>query len=311
MAEDNKGFNFGQVATGVASGAANGILGQVFGSIFGKSQDKRQVKQQQKLNDIAEATNKRMIDYSNAGQEAMQMRMWENTNLPAQIEMAKKAGMSISSIYGGSGAGGTTAGAGGSGGGTVSASSADGGAARAGMGLQMANQIAMQQAQIENLRANTQKTEAEAENIAGVERESKGETLKQQQFQNQVNELIGAKRIADNYDWAADKIEIESQRANAEWEAFQAAGFKGKTFNDPSSPIAKALSAGWEKTVEELKGAKTENNIKKAEHTIKQFEAGLAKEGISPSSPWYIKIVGDLLEKTGLSPIKAVKDSVK
>lgn len=298
---DKTGFAM-QAGAGIATGAANTFLGQLAGQIFGKQNDERQIEQQRKLNELALRDNKEMIAFSNKEQEAMQKRMFEMTNLPAQVQLAKEAGMSISSLYGGSGAGGSTLGGSGASA-SVGTSTADSGSTRTGMGLQIAQQLAMQQAQTENLRANTEKTKAEAANISGVDKDSKTETLKQQQFQNQVNELIGAKRIADSYDWAADKIEIESQRANAEWEAYQAAGFKGKTFNDPTSPIAKAMSAGWEKATEELKAAKTENNIKKAELTIKQFEAGLAKEGISPSSPWYIKIVGDLMQKTGLGGI--------
>ena len=39
--------------------------------------------------------------------------MWNSTNVEAQIEHMKNAGMSISAMYGGSGGGGTTAGSGG------------------------------------------------------------------------------------------------------------------------------------------------------------------------------------------------------
>lgn len=176
MAEDKPSFGMQMVQAGAAAGA-NTLLGQVGDWLFGKKRDKRQLEQQKKLNDLALQTNKDMLTFSNEQSEAMQNRMWEKTNLPAQIQMAKDAGMSISALYGGSGAGGTTVGTGGGSGGNVGAGQADGGVARGMLSLQAANMIAMQKAQVENLQANTEKTKAEAEQIGGAQTEKlKAET---------------------------------------------------------------------------------------------------------------------------------------
>ena len=78
----------------------------------------------------------------------------------------KNAGMSISAMYGGSGGGGTTAG---SGGGSAPIATADGEVQRQAMGLQLGRQAA----ELALLQAQTKKTEVEAENLEGVDRENK------------------------------------------------------------------------------------------------------------------------------------------
>lgn len=292
MAEENTGFNFGQVATGVASGAANGILGQVFGSIFGKSQDKRQVKQQQKLNDIAEATNKRMISYSNAEQEAMQKRMFDMTNLPAQVKLAKEAGMSISSLYGGSGAGGTTVGTGGAGGGTVSAGSADGGTARTGMGLQMAQQIAMQQAQIDNLNANTEKTQAEAE-TQKVNLTTTKET-QEATIDRAIMESLKAKE-----EWT--KAIAESQELNRGLEnrlAIISAEATGKALQNEATKMGiKVSQAQIEKMAEDVAQGWQKLNLEEKQQAINKFKAEIDANypGLGSIAG---KIVDNVMERT-------------
>ncbi|QCS37327.1 DNA pilot protein [Tortoise microvirus 85] len=168
MAEDKPSFGMQMVQAGAAAGA-NTLLGQVGDWLFGKKRDKRQLDQQKKLNDIALQTNKDMLTFSNEQSEAMQNRMWEKTNLSGQLDLMRKEGMSISAMYGGSGAGGSTTGSGGGSGSGVGAGQADGGVARGMMSLQFANQLAMQKAQVDNLRANTEKTQAEAQQISGVQ----------------------------------------------------------------------------------------------------------------------------------------------
>lgn len=276
---------------GLAQGAANTAVGQGLGLLVNAVTGKQQEKQQERLTEQQIKAQAKMQNITNM----QQLDMWNKTNLPAQVQHAKDAGLNVGLFYGGAGAGGTTGG----GGAGVTGGTADGASERTGMGIQLATQLALQQAQVENIKADTEKKKAET---AGT-----GATTAGTEFQNALNEKIGLARMWERYEWASDKLEIESQRANAEWEAFVAGGFKGKTFDDPNSPLAKALTAGFEKTVEELKQAKTNNEIGKAEQIIKEFEAGLAKQGISPSTPWYVKMVADLLEKVGLNPITEIK----
>ena len=130
------------------------IAAPVLGLATGIGAGKRQIKQQKKLNELGIDAYKqqREIDQAN------QMEMWNATNVGAQIEHMKNAGMSISAMYGGSGGGGTTAG---SGGGSAPIATADGETARQAMGLQMA--------QMQLMQAQTEKTKAEAVKIAGAD----------------------------------------------------------------------------------------------------------------------------------------------
>ena len=86
-------------------------------------------------------------------------------------------------MYGGSGGGGTTAG---SGGGSAPIATADGETARQAMGLQLGKQAA----ELALLQAQTKKTEVEAENIAGVDRENKKETTRGIKFNNDMNDYL-------------------------------------------------------------------------------------------------------------------------
>ena len=131
------------------------IVSPALGIVAGIGAGKRQIKQQKKLNELGiEAyRQQREIDQAN------QMEMWNATNVEAQIEHMKNAGMSISAMYGGSGGGGTTAG---SGGGSAPIATADGEVQRQAMGLQ----IGRQTAELALMQAQTKKTEAEAIKIA-------------------------------------------------------------------------------------------------------------------------------------------------
>ena len=134
------------------------IAAPVLGLATGIGAGKRQIKQQKKLNELGidAYRQQREIDQAN------QMEMWNATNVGAQIEHMKNAGMSISAMYGGSGGGGTTAG---SGGGSAPIATADGEVQRQAMGLQVGRQTA----ELALMQAQTKKTEAEAEKIAGAD----------------------------------------------------------------------------------------------------------------------------------------------
>lgn len=132
-------------------GAAAGGVAQGLGSIFTIGEQRRaatkQFERQKELQEHAGET---------------QMDIWNRTNYGAQVEHMKAAGLNPALMYGmGGGAGGST--------GSVSTGQAsqqnvmDIGAAVA--------QNRLTQAQVENLEAQTEKTNAEAEKIAGVDTE--------------------------------------------------------------------------------------------------------------------------------------------
>lgn len=266
MAEDKPKFGMQ-----LAAGAANTILGQVGGMIFGKAQDKRQLRQQEKLNKLQIAGNKEMSEF----ERQQQMKMWEDTNYSAQVEQAKKAGMSISALYGGTGASGATAG-GGSG---AAVSGADAGDPNAGvgMGLQMASQLALMNAQKENIEADTANKKAQAEG-GQIDNIVKGATKDSAilKIQEDANKAL------------AEAVQSQQKQVINE-ETMQA---QIKTIQE--NAIGKILSN--EKATKDVR-------IKEAEAVINEFKANLAKQGISPETPWYVKMIADIADKFGISPL--------
>lgn len=136
-------------------------LGSWFGIGEGR-QDRRQINQQKKLNQLGVDTYKQTLDL----QKQKELDMLEATSWDWQLKKAKEAGLSTAWLMGKGG--GTQAQMGGSGPGMSIASAADAAA------TQNANtNNAMAMAQIQNIQANTAKTEAETSNITGVDKNLK------------------------------------------------------------------------------------------------------------------------------------------
>lgn len=291
-------FDIGQLG----QDAAGGIIGQGLGMIFGGMQDKRQLRQQEKLQSLQLQGNKSMAQFN----QDLQFDLWNKTNYEAQMKHLKNAGLNPALLYGGGGGGGATTGGGG--GGSVSGATATDPSAATAAGTQMG----MMLANMKLMDAQAEKTKAETEKIEGVDttestariRET-GARATSQEFETGIRqEMAEDLKMQINLDRQIKGIEA-SREAGA-WEAYQAAGFKGKAFDDPNTPIAKALTAGWDNAVTQAENAKKDGNIKAAQTTIEQFKANLAKQGIAPDSPWGVKLVADLLEKIGLNPLKMI-----
>lgn len=155
--------------------------------------------------------------------------------------------------------------------------------------------IVMNAMSMRQVESNIARTDAETEAIkartAGTE------------FQNQLNQAIGLDAMQKRYGWANDKLELEASKALHEYNAWIEGSFEGRASNDPNSPIAKAIKAGWNQRVQELQNAKALGDINRSESIIRDYKADLAKQGIPPDSPWYAKIVMDLVSKgLGVSP---------
>lgn len=257
----------------MAENAATGLLGQIGGMIFGGAQDRRQLRQQEKLQNLQIRGNKEMLDYSNAAQEAMQMRMWDKTNYSEQIKQLEKAGMSPGMLYGGSGGGGATMGGGGASGSVSGASAGDPNSAM-GMGLQMASQLALQKAQKENIEADTKNKEAEA-----INKTTEGE-IKTATKDSAIKQIIES----------ANKTMSEAIiKANEQ------------TISDRT--MQEQLTQVVESTLNKIltnQNLKIENKKKEAETAIKEFEANMTKNGMSANTPWWVKFIADQTEKLGL-----------
>lgn len=137
------------------SAAINGLMGVFLGGY----NDERQIRQQQELQNMQIRGQKEMTDY----EWQKQMQMWEATNYPAQLAMMKKAGLSPGLMYGKGGGGATTVGS--ASGHVQGGTAATGGGQEIQQMIGMGMQREMQQAQIENLQANTDKTKAETGNV--------------------------------------------------------------------------------------------------------------------------------------------------
>lgn len=144
---------------GMAANSAQQVQNTMLGLMMEGHNDKRQLKQQSKLQQLQIAGSKELTDYN----YAKQLQMWKDTNFGAQLAEMKKAGLSPGLMYGGSGGGGATTGGGGG--------SVAGAQAPSGGGEVMAMMLNMQQqkAQIELMKAQTNKTNVEAGKIGGVD----------------------------------------------------------------------------------------------------------------------------------------------
>lgn len=282
-----------------------GQAGQILG-IGQRKQDERQIKQQGALNKQQMEANKIMLEE----QRQKEMQMWHDTNYKAQVEEIEKAGLNPALLYGKGGGGGTTVGGSGMG---ISGGQAANAAATQQANTQsagMAMQLGMQAAQLELIKAQTEKTKAEAAKTSGVDTQEAAGRITGIEFQNELNKTLH-QTLIDIKTAEGEIAKLDETRKAAEWETYVAAGYKGKNFDDPTSPIGKALIAGWEKSVQDLQNAKADGNIKQAQAIIEEYKTNLIKEGLPPDSPWYWKLIGDLLGKINLNPIDGVKDYLK
>lgn len=284
-----------------AAGAVTSLAGQGLGLLFGKSQDRRQLRQQEKLQALQMKGMKEMSDY----QQQQQYDMWNKTNYGAQVEHLKKAGLNAGLLYGTSGGGGSTVGSA-SGAGVTGAAAGDPNAG-IGMGIQTAAQIGLMNAQKENIEADTKQKEATTEGTGATTEATKWQT----ELSKKLNTDTFISDVQNNQKWAAEKIDNENTKWKADWEAYQAGAYDGKQWDDPSTPMAKAVRAGFEETVTNAQKAKAENNVAKAEAEIKGYEARLTRQGIAAGSPWYVKIMGDLLGKLGISLTGDTAENIK
>lgn len=264
-------FGMDQVA-----GAANGIIGQGMNMLFSGWQDRRQLKQQQKLTDQQVAAQKDMGAFN----REQAMKMWKDTNYSAQIAEAKKAGMSISSLYGGTGASGATTS--GATPGSVTGAQAGDPNAGVGMGIQMASQLALQKAQKENIEADTANKIADAEN--------KGVQTEGGQIENRIKSATQDDTIKQIVESANKTMEEAIIKAN------------DRTISDLT--MKEQVRQVAEDTLNKIlnnQNITIENRKAQAEATIKEFEANMAKQGLSTNAPWWTKLATELLNKAGIN----------
>lgn len=169
------------------------LLGMLGGAVLGGQQDKRNYDQANRIGRLNNVLGMEMGNY-NYGK---QLEMWKATGPVGQMEQLKKAGLNAALMYGKSGPGGMLAAPA-----TAGHTSAQTGdySREIGMGMQLAT--GLQQAQIENLNADTEKKKADAKKTAGVDTE-------QTTWQNKILEIENNFR-KDGYAATVAKLKYET-----------------------------------------------------------------------------------------------------
>lgn len=249
-------------------------------------------------------TNRQSMDFSREmwekqGQRELQFWNLQNAYNDPKAQMARleAAGLNPNLVYGN---GATTQAASLS---PKSAGSASINPARLDLSSVMQQTLALSQ-----MKAQIDKTKAESDAVKAL--------TANRVFDNEVRQNLGIDYYIRQANLSNAKLAGEANTASAkgnkdqlEWDTYLMAASgafesgmvdafiaEGHTF-DKNSPIYKAQKAGLEKFVLEFDLAKKLGNIRDAEYALKQFEVNLTRQGIPPNSPWYYKIIGDVLEK--------------
>lgn len=290
----------GGKSMGIGFGTIANVAGMGLGLAFRKHFQDEAFTNQRRAQELQIKGAKEMADYG----YDQQMRMWEQTGYGAQMKQMKEAGLNPAMMYGGAGSGGQL----GSGGGAMPTgmnldSAATSQKAVSGMGIE----AAMAAAQIENLKAQTEKTKVDTAKTAGLDTDLGNEDLTAKKFENQIRQMVGGAEYAENVRNANRKLEAEAGKTWNEYEAWKAAGFGTMENNDPNSPIAKAMKAGFEEAEVRLENAKKSGDLQEIQKAVEGFKADLINKGLAPDTPWYYKLLSDVLTKLKMNPLDMIK----
>lgn len=267
-----------------------GVVGGLASNIFNIAEQRR--------------TNRQSMDFSREmwdKQGKRELDFWNLQNAyndpSAQMKRLESAGLNPNLVYGN---GATTESASLS---PKSAGSASINPARLDLGSVMQQTLALSQ-----MKSQIDKTKAETDAVKAL--------TTNRVFDNEVRQNLGIDYYLRQANLSNAKLAGEANTASAkgnkdqlDWDAYLMASsgaFESGTVNafnsfghtfDQNSPIYKAQKAGLQKFVLEFDLAKKLGNLRDAETALKQFEVNLTKQGIPPNSPWYYKIIGDVLQK--------------
>ena len=192
--------------------------------------NKRQMEQEEKL------TEKQYQNQRNLNEQGskLQMDMWNNTNYGAQMKHMKEAGLNPALMYGMSGGGGATTGSQGGG-------SASKGNAPQAPKVDMSSM--MMGAQIELMKAQGAKANAEADKLKGVDTELARESTNLQ-LENVIGKQLANEITRETKDY--QKMEIRNRAVGV---AIQNAERKSKTaLNEEQKKIIREkVNQGWAK----------------------------------------------------------------
>lgn len=230
------GKAIGQLGMQLAGGIIGGGLGQILG---GWNTDKQVNANQDMINQQLQA-NKDMSDYS----QGLQKEMWDYTNYENQKKHLEDAGLNAGLMYGKGGGGGATVGSG-------AASGGSGGASRPNENMQgaiMGMQLQTQAAQIEMMKAQANKANADADATRGV-------------VTDEGRSNIGLKNAQAEGVAIDNKIKAIAERVSSATEKGQIDKYKTE----------------WSKAINELEILESQNKVTSGtvETAIKQAKQGL------------------------------------
>lgn len=234
---------------------AGGALGSVMGLATAKWQDRRQIEQAKKLQEMQIAGSKEMGEFN----QGLALEMWDKTNYAAQRQQMEKAGLNVGLMYGQGGPGGTTQTPTGSVSGQMAASGQGEIAAGAQLGLDMASQ----KAQIDLMKAQTEKTSVEAAKTAGVDTQEAESRIKAMAQQTQNAEI---------------------QNQILKWDEVMK-GIEADILGKTIGAIVQQTKASSDLVVEQVQQAKTQNKItsQTADELIKQAKQESARKALEMS----------------------------
>lgn len=249
-------------------------VGEIIGLGLGAVSNLAGVNQQQDMMNLQYLNQKQLNEQGHK----LQKEMWDYTNYENQVKHMKNAGLNVGLMYGGSGGGGATTGSQGGG-------SATGGNAP----VMELGQNLMQGAQLELIKAQAEKTRAEAENIAGVERENVATQTKdllqgienkkaQEVFTNIQNEIskVDAQIKNDTYEEQVEYIRgLTSYQGQQINQLRYSNAIDKATINEKVQTIKAELSGIILKN--QLTKAQTDNTIQATEESINRVEQAWKK----------------------------------
>lgn len=316
--------------SGLIGGAINavtgGLLSNAVGWLFQGENDKNQINQQQKLDNMQLSMNEQEQAYN----QQLNLAQWKATSYPAQVQEMEMAGLNPALLYGGGGGGGGSLG---NASGTVSGATASDSASRenastnaAQMGMEL-SQMKLIQAQTDAAEATAENQKAQAAKTAGIDTtnaqattpliNTQVQSLTQGIANQQATEALTKTQtqlanISDKIQSATitDQIQMIDTQATTMIAQMRSALADADVGEKTQQSRVELVAQTLYNAISQNKNINADTDVKSAQATVAQYGAALAKAGIAPDSPWYVKIIGDISSKLGLTTTN-VADGVK